>query len=312
MTRQDNPLSFKRLGRRTCHPCVSSSPSKIPYVGFSPVRLQAGLQPQPSPRDALGLYAATAQAPAASMASCKASRPKPVRCSRSPGRSSPEALGSPAGCIVPPGHRLLWPHPSLSASPAGLCIRQQVFAFGRGREVPQFTLRALLSVPPPVPRRTGRLQVVVASPPVVAFAQSARARHPLAHASRFARGCVTRLQSSLYAAARGVARPSPTRAFTVELSSHESPHWNVEHNYAGKQPIPAAGLSPAGHAALWAASRLPQRREGLEAIPFPPGPQQKDPADHLHHPAIGFHAGAGLFGRHHRCGNRAPASENAD
>ena len=42
--------------------------------------------------------------------------------------------------------------------------------------------------------------------------------------------------------------------FTFELSSHESPHWNVEYNYAGKQPIPAAGLSPAGHAALWAAA----------------------------------------------------------
>jgi hypothetical protein len=29
-----------------------------------------------------------------------------------PGRSCPEALGSPAGYHVPPGHRLLWPHPS--------------------------------------------------------------------------------------------------------------------------------------------------------------------------------------------------------
>ena len=28
---------------------VSSSPSKIPYVGFSPIRLQTGIQPQPSP-----------------------------------------------------------------------------------------------------------------------------------------------------------------------------------------------------------------------------------------------------------------------
>ena len=28
---------------------VSSSPSKIPYVGFSPVRLQTGIQPRPSP-----------------------------------------------------------------------------------------------------------------------------------------------------------------------------------------------------------------------------------------------------------------------
>src|SRR5678815_2043328 len=30
------------------HQLVSSSPSKIPYVGFSPVRLQTGIQPRPS------------------------------------------------------------------------------------------------------------------------------------------------------------------------------------------------------------------------------------------------------------------------
>jgi len=28
---------------------VSSSPSKIPYIGFSPIRLQTGIQPRPSP-----------------------------------------------------------------------------------------------------------------------------------------------------------------------------------------------------------------------------------------------------------------------
>ncbi len=128
MTRLDDPMSFKRLGGRTCHSCVSSAPSKIPYGGFSPVRLQAGVRPQPSSRTALGLYATSVQAPAAKMASCEASRPTPVRCSRSPGRSSPEALGSPAGCAVPPGRRLLWPHPSLSASPANLCLRPSVFA----------------------------------------------------------------------------------------------------------------------------------------------------------------------------------------
>src|SRR2546427_130710 len=45
-----NPMSIKRLGGRTCHPRVSSSPSKIPYGGFSPVRLQTGEQPRrPSP-----------------------------------------------------------------------------------------------------------------------------------------------------------------------------------------------------------------------------------------------------------------------
>ena len=103
-------------GRQTMHH-VSCSPSEIPYVGFSPVRLQTGIQSRPSPqcpglklrasirpkRD--GLYTARVQAPAAKMASREASRRMPVRCSRSPERSSPEVLRSPAGYVVPPGPR---------------------------------------------------------------------------------------------------------------------------------------------------------------------------------------------------------------
>ncbi len=45
-----NPMSIKRLGGRTRSLRVSSSPSKIPYVGFSPVRLQTGIPPRPSHR----------------------------------------------------------------------------------------------------------------------------------------------------------------------------------------------------------------------------------------------------------------------
>ena len=73
------------------------------------------------------------------------------------------------------------------------------------------------------------------------------------HAGRFSRGRVTRLQSSLYATARSVASPSPARTFTAELSPNESPQLDVDYNYAGKQSIPATGLSPVRYAALWAA-----------------------------------------------------------
>lgn len=69
-------------------------------------------------------------------------------------------------------------------------------------------------------------------------------------------GRVTRLHHSLYATARKIANPSPKRAFTFELSSHESPQWNVEYNYAGQTPIPAVGLSPTGQAALLAAPEI--------------------------------------------------------
>ena len=35
-------------------------------------------------------------------------------------QSCPEALGSPTGCVVRPGHGLLWPHPSHSPAPGSL------------------------------------------------------------------------------------------------------------------------------------------------------------------------------------------------
>ncbi len=76
--------------------------------------------------------------------------------------------------------------------------------------------------------------------------------------------CVTRLQSSLHGTARGMASPSSARSFTFELSPPESPLGGVEYNYAGNQPIPAAGLSPARHAALWAASKV--RKEYKEVL----------------------------------------------
>jgi hypothetical protein len=240
MTRLDNPMSFERLGKRTCPSCVSSTPSKIPYGGFSPVRLQTGIQPQPSSEaTSSGLYAARSPGPCCGVASFEAGRPSPVTSSRSPGQSGPEALGSPAGYVVPPGHRLLWPHPSLSASPAdlsistaGLCLRP------RPRGSPLYSACPSL-----------RAASLTPADPSAASGCCFADRHSL----RFSRGCVTRLQSSLYAAARSFAGPSPTRAFTFELSPRGSPHRSVEYNYAGKQPIPAAGLTPAGHAALWAA-----------------------------------------------------------
>ena len=67
--------------------------------------------------------------------------------------------------------------------------------------------------------------------------------------------CITRLQSSFHTTARTIARPSPTRTFTPELSPPGSPPRSVGYNYMGTQPTPMAGLTPATHAAPWAASR---------------------------------------------------------
>src|SRR5271157_3374434 len=98
---------------------VSPSPSKIPYGGFSPVRLQMDRQQRPSttsrglsavhirPHDSV-LYATAVVAPR----NPRSPKGLPVR---EPSGSMwhdpqqlqhvhPEALGSPAGYVVPTGH----------------------------------------------------------------------------------------------------------------------------------------------------------------------------------------------------------------
>jgi hypothetical protein len=51
-------------------------------------------------------------------------------------------------------------------------------------------------------------------------------------------GGVTRLQSSLHATARRIACPSPTRAFTPELSPAGSPPANVGYDYMAYSQLP--------------------------------------------------------------------------
>lgn len=137
---------------------------------------------------------------------------------------------------------------------------QWVFALrhrmGWFRELPQFNPRLCSIVPPSVPRRSRRLPTTVPSPSALAFATFAQARLTLLHHRRFSGDQLTRLQSSLYAAARWIACPSSARAFTFELSTPESPHGVVEYNYTGKQSIPVTGLTPARNAALWAADKV--------------------------------------------------------
>ena len=126
--------------------CVSLSPSKIPYGGFSPVRLQTEIRLPPSlPLPALSAArirrsSAAYRQPqswrsAAAIHDVWTRRSETEVASGSSGTSAvcterfrPEALGSPAGYAVPPGQRLLWPHPSLSVPPADLCIRRRVLS----------------------------------------------------------------------------------------------------------------------------------------------------------------------------------------
>jgi hypothetical protein len=122
--------------------------------------------------------------------------------------------------------------------------------------LPNLLRMSLSSVPSSVPRRIKWLHSVVPSPFVVAFAISAQARHPHAHARRFSRGKCN--EAARFASCYGPEESLVLHRQGRLLSSFhlgESPHPNVEYNYAGKQPIPATGLTPARHAALWAANR---------------------------------------------------------
>lgn len=89
---------------------VFPSPSKIPYVGFSPVRLQTRSRRRPSQEDS---YLYDAQVRSETPYGPKGQVWRELL----PGRSRPEALGSPAGYVVRRGQCLLWPHPRHSPPP---------------------------------------------------------------------------------------------------------------------------------------------------------------------------------------------------
>jgi len=172
-------------------PNDSCSPSKIPYDGFSPVRLQTGIQPRPSPASQELKRKTRIPSGKADLYPAKV-QVSPLMVLVPPGQvgnravdqdpSRPEALGSPGSYAVSPDHGLLRPHPKLSASPASLSASsRQVFAprsdSSRYREAPQFTPRIFLTMPSYVPRQTRWLPSTVPSPSALAFATSAQARH---------------------------------------------------------------------------------------------------------------------------------------
>ena len=139
---------------------VSSRPSKIPYGGFSPVRLQTGLgqSPSPSGKRPTTYRRPESCSPANTGIPAKGNHRANAAWDReSPELSGPEALGSPAGYSVPPGRCLLWPHPRLQTSPDDLLFFVVgSLPCGQGLEIPCFNLPVLLSVPSAVPRRIGR------------------------------------------------------------------------------------------------------------------------------------------------------------
>jgi hypothetical protein len=218
---------------------VFPSPSEIPYGGFSPVRLQTEIRPPPSAHcpelsasripPASEPYKRPKSKHPTHAAHRRANRSRPGApgpsgtLASSKGQFRPEALGSAAGCSVPPPHRLLWPHPSLSLSSTHLCIRGWLLP-PRGlprAENERFPNLLLVSVPscrPPYPGGPdGCLWLCFAIRAGLRRYVSGSASTKPTHVGSGVGG-VTRLQGSLNATARRLARPSPTRAITLKLS----------------------------------------------------------------------------------------------
>lgn len=254
---------------------VSSSPSKIPYVEFSPVRLQTGVQPRPSPTVS-GLSARptyTRIQPAYTWL-------KPLTLKRDL-KSRNWAI---AQAVLPsksrdiPVQRPLAPQKVMLSSriiayyglirnsrplPSTYELYDGSLPYGlvwAGIErLPNLLRTSLSSVPPSVPRRSEWLPLTVPSPPALAFAKSVLARQPHFHTRRFPCGMCN--EAAKFALCYGPEELLALHRQGRLLSSFhlsKSPYSGVEYNYAGKQPIPAAGLSPARYAALWAANRPTQ------------------------------------------------------
>jgi hypothetical protein len=176
---------------------VSSSPSKIPYVGFSPIRLQTGIHPQPSPVHN-GLSARPAYTHSAQtymwlkLLPQKRVSPQHYRLVnrlRAKARSGLRSILSASNPIQRPlalqrvmlSRRVIayyglirnsQPLPSIYVLYNGSLPYGLVWA-GIER-LPNLLRMSLSSVPPSVPRRTGRLPVTVPSSSVTNLLQCLR------------------------------------------------------------------------------------------------------------------------------------------
>ncbi len=247
------------VGTRTRGTRVSSSPSKIPYGGFSPVRLQTGIRPRPSPtRSGSNWHPMPAYTRLKSRSRKRATSRSGtcVQAALSPSDRTLPSRGPwlASGFCCPAGSLLtmtssetLGPSRRLIHSPPGRTWAERF---------PNLLCLSLSSVPPSVPRQTGRLHLAVASSPAVAFSISVLDRHlhpprvpvpawPYNGAAKFA---------LCYGPEESLALHRPGR---LRSSFHLPGHPKEASNITTRvnQPIPAAGLAPARQAALWAAGR---------------------------------------------------------
>ena len=238
---------------------VSSSPSKIPYGEFSPVRLQTGIPPRPSPtRSGSSLHPAPAYTRFKSRSRKRATSRSGtyVQAALSPSDRTLPSRGPwlasrfccPAGSsLTMTSSETLGPSRRLMHSPPGRTWAERF---------PNLLCLSVSSVPPSVPRQTGRLRLAVASPSALAFPISVVGRRLHPHALRFQRGPCN--EAAKFALCCGpdeslaLHRPGRLRS-SFHLLSRLTKASNITTRV--NQPIPATGLPPARQAALWAANR---------------------------------------------------------
>ena len=173
-------------------PHVSCAPSKIPYGGFSPVRLQTGIGRRPSSRR--DLYAAKADEsfrrgvlPVSGRSRIQSARRFSSWAIPSRGPWLARRFCCPAGSSL-----TMASSAPLAPSRRLICFVRRVFlplAVGAS-EGPRFTPRVCSPVPSSLPRRSRRLLATIAGPPTLAFARLTEARLAQIPARRFSRGLV--------------------------------------------------------------------------------------------------------------------------
>ena len=222
--------SFVANGHQAIH-FVSSAPSKIPYGGFSPVRLQTGCQQRPSLAFQL-IRCHSGDLVRARLIRSRTCVRRHSRLLTPPTR--PVALGSASGYSVRQPHRLLWPHPSF-------CRPRRVYilmpAASRPAEGPHFYLPELDDVPPSLLRW---LQEVAHESKLLAWPSPIcqRLGNHLSPHTGLRVVPFTKLQRSHTATARHLACPAPDGTYTTELACLGSLQRQVGHRYRNVRLIP--------------------------------------------------------------------------
>jgi hypothetical protein len=238
---------------------VSSSPSKIPYGEFSPVRLQTGIPPRPSPaRSGSNHHPAPAYTRLKSLSRKRATSRSGtfVQAALSPSDRTLPSRGPwlASGLYCPTGSTLTM----TSSETLGSSAPTYDFAdrSNLGREVPQFTLpvcflRAVFRTPADRTTALGCSFIARCGLPHLcsgSASTSPRVPVPAWLCNEAAKFALCYGPEELLA----LHRPGRLRS-SFHLQSRLTKASNITTRV--NQPIPATGLAPVRQAAVWAASR---------------------------------------------------------